>query len=195
MIENEIAKYKSLNQLAEADGTVIFGGNNDVNIPLGELKQAFALNDSIYNRSFSDLSVADAARVYGECVAELCPDTVIVHIGGADVSDFGGKETAFEENYRALIGTIREKNKDCRIVIVSLKNYDNDITVAEINKLLCEIADSEKCEFEDISTKQKWNVKGSGETASFIYDIGFVRPLNIKRPIYNLVRILFCYEG
>ena len=41
MIENEIAKYKSLNQLAEADGTVIFGGNNDVNIPLGELKQAF----------------------------------------------------------------------------------------------------------------------------------------------------------
>jgi lysophospholipase L1-like esterase len=195
MIENEIAKYKSLNQLAEADGTVIFGGNNDVNIPLGELKQAFALNDSIYNRSFSELSAADAARVYGECVAELCPDTVLLHIGETNVSDFAGNEPAFEENYRTLIGTIREKNKDCRIVIVSLKNYDNDITVAEINKLLCEIADSEKCEFEDISAKRSWNVKESSETASFIYDIGFVRPLNIKRPIYNLVRILFCYEG
>lgn len=195
MIENEIAKYKSLNQLAEADGTVIFGTSSDVNIPLGELKQAFALSGSIYNRSFSELSVVDAARVYGECVAELCPDTVIVHIGGADVSDFGDKETEFEENYRTLIGTIREKNKDCRIVIVSLKNYDNDITVAEINKLLCEIADSEKCEFEDISAKRSWNVKESSEAASFIYDIGFVRPLNIKRPIYNLVRILFCYEG
>ena len=195
MFEDKIAKYKFLNQLAEADGTVIFGGNNDVNIPLGELKQAFALSGSIYNRSFSDLSVADAARVYGECVAELCPDIIIVHIGGADVSDFGGKETEFEENYRALIGTIREKNKNCRIVIVSLKNYDNDITVAEINKHLGEIADSEKCEFEDISAKRSWNVKESSETASFIYDIGFVRPLNIKRPIYNLVRILFCYEG
>lgn len=195
MFEEKIAKYKFLNQLAEAEGTVIFGTSSDVNIPLGELKQAFSLSGSIYNRSFSELSVADAARVYGECVAELCPDTVIVHIGGADVSDFGGKETAFEENYRALIGTIREKNKACRIVIVSLKNYDNDITVSEINKLLCEIADSEKCEFEDISTKQKWNIKESSETASFIYDIGFVRPLNIKRPIYNLVRILFCYEG
>jgi len=195
MFEDKIAKYKFLNQLAEADGTVIFGTSSDVNIPLGELKQAFALSGSIYNRSFSDLSVADAARVYGECVAELCPDTVIVHIGGADVSDFGGKETEFEENYRTLIETIREKNKDCRIVIVSLKNYDNDITVAEINKLLCEIADSEKCEFEDISAKRSWNVKESSETASFIYDIGFVRPLNIKRPIYNLVRILFCYEG
>ena len=195
MFEDKIAKYKFLNQLAEADGTVIFGTSSDVNIPLGELKQAFALSGSIYNRSFSDLSVADAARVYGECVAELCPDTVLVHIGDADVYDFDGKEPAFEENYRTLIGTIREKNKDCRIVIVSLKNYDNDITVAEINKLLGEIADSEKCEFEDISAKREWNAKESSETASFIYDIGFVRPLNIKRPIYNLVRILFCYEG
>ena len=195
MFEDKIAKYKFLNQLAEADGTVIFGTSSDVNIPLGELKQAFALSGSIYNRSFSELSAADAATIYSECVAELYPDTVIVHIGGADVSDFGGKETAFEENYRALIGTIREKNKACRIVIVSLKNYDNDITVAEINKLLGKIADSEKCEFEDISAKREWNAKESSETASFIYDIGFVRPLNIKCPIYNLVRILFCYEG
>ena len=195
MFEEKIAKYKFLNQLAEADGTVIFGTSSDVNIPLGELKQAFALSGSIYNRSFSDLSVADAARVYGECVADLYPDTVLVHIGDADVYDFDGKGPAFEENYRTLIGTIREKNKDCRIVIVSLKNYDNDITVAEINKLLGEIADSEKCEFEDISAKREWNAKESSETASFIYDIGFVRPLNIKRPIYNLVRILFCYEG
>ena len=195
MFEAQIAKYKSLNQLAEADGTVIFGGSDDTNIPLGELKQAFALNDSIYNRSFSELSVADAAKVYGECVAELFPDTVLLHIGDADVSDFAGNEAAFEENYRTLIGTIREKNKGCRIVIVSLKNYDNDATVANINKLLCEIANTEKCEFEDISAKREWNVKESSETASFIYDIGFVRPLNIKRPIHNLVRILFCYEG
>ena len=40
MFEKKIAKYKSLNQLAEADGTVIFGTSSDVNIPLGELKQA-----------------------------------------------------------------------------------------------------------------------------------------------------------
>ena len=195
MFEKKIAKYKFLNQLAEADGTVIFGGSSDVNIPLGELKQAFALSENIYNRSFSELSVGDASKVYCECVAELCPDTVLVHIGDADLSDFWGKATAFEESYRALIGTIREKNKGCRIVIVSLKNYDNDITVAEINRLLCEIAVSEKCDFEDLSEKRAWNVKERGKTASFLHDVGFIRPLNIKRPIYNLVRILFCYEG
>lgn len=195
MFEAQIAKYKSLNQLAEADGIVILGGSDDTNIPLGELKQAFALNDSIYNRSFSELSVADTAKVYGECVAELCPDTVLLHIGDADVASFDGNGATFEANYRDLIATIREKNKGCRIVIVPLKNYDNDAAVAEINKLLAEIANTEKCEFEDISAKRNWNVKESSETASFLYNIGFDRPLNIKRPIYNLVRILFCYEG
>lgn len=195
MFEKQIEKYKSLNQLAEADGIVIFGGSSDTNIPLGELKQAFALSDTIYNRSFWELSVTDAAKIYCECVAELCPDTVLLHIGDADVSDFAGNEAAFEENYRTLIGTIREKNKGCCIVIISLKNYDNDATVANINKLLHEIANTEKCEFEDISAKRDWNVKESSEAVSFLYNIGFDRPLNIKRPIYNLVRILFCYEG
>ena len=195
MFENKIAKYKSLNKIAEAYGTVIFGGSYDVNIPYGELKQAFSLKDSIYNRSFSGLSIADAARIYDECVAELCPDTVLLHIGDADISDFIGKESVFEENYRALIRTIKEKNKGCRIVIVSFENYDNDTTVAKINKLLGDIANSEKCEFEDISAKRAWNVYENSKTASFIFDIGFDRPLKIKRPIYNLVRILFCYEG
>ena len=195
MLERELTKYKALNRLAEADGIVMLGGSGDVNIPLGELKQAFALDDSIYNRSFSELSVADAAGAYGECVAELCPDTVLLHIGEADVSAFVGKETAFEENYRALIGTIRERNRGCRIVIVSLKNDDNDATVAEMNTLLGTIAASEKCEFEDISARRAWNVKESSERASFLYSIGFDSPLRIKRPLGTLVRILFCYEG
>ena len=76
MFENEILKFKALNQLAESDGTVIFGGAEDINIPLGELKQAFALNDKIYNRSIAGLSATDAATVYDEYVAELCPDTI-----------------------------------------------------------------------------------------------------------------------
>ncbi|MBQ9806211.1 MAG: SGNH/GDSL hydrolase family protein [Clostridia bacterium] len=193
MFDNEIAKYKSLNHLAESDGIVIFGGNDDVDIPLGELKQAFAINERIYNRSFSSITVAGAATVYTECIAELCPDTVLLHIGEADVSDFNGNEIAFETSYRTLIDTVREKNKGCRIVIISLKNYDNNVAVTEINKLLKAVADSEKCEFEDISAKQAWNAKESSGITAFLYDIGFDRPLNVKHPIYNLVRILFCY--
>jgi hypothetical protein len=195
MFENEISKYKSLNRLAEADGIVVFGGSDDINIPLGELKQAFALNCNIYNRSFSGLSVADAIDVYEKCISELCPDAVLVHMGDADIYSFVGKETEFKENYRSLVGKIREKSKNCRIVVVSLKNQNENPAVDELNKLLKEIATLEKCEFTDISAKVNFNIKESCEITSFLYNVGFVSPLNIKRPIYNLVRILFCYEG
>ena len=195
MFEAEIAKFKSLNQLAESDGIVIFGGAEDVNIPLGELKQAFALSDHIYNRSIAGFSATDAARVYDECVKELCPETMLLHIGEADVQGFDSNEAAFEEGCRTLIRTIRAKNKRTRIVVVSLKNYENDAAIAKLNKSLAYIADSEKCEFEDISAKRVWNAKENREVTSFLYEIGFDSPLSIKRPIYNLVRILFCYEG
>lgn len=195
MFENEITKYQSLNQLAESDGIVILGGAEDANIPLGELKQAFALNDNIYNRSIAGLSANDAAKVYDECVAELYPDTILLHIGEADVPSFSGNEAAFEEGYRAIIKAIRSKNKRTRIVVVSLKNYGNDAVIAKLNKSLAYVADSEKCEFEDISVKRVWNAKENREVTSFLYEIGFDRPLNIKRPIYNLVRILFCYAN
>ena len=195
MFETEIAKYKSLNQLAESDGIVILGGTEDVNIPLGELKQAFALSDKIYNRSIVGLSVKDATKVYNECVADLCPETVLLHIGEADVQNFDDRQATFEEGCRTLIGAIRAKNKRTRIVVVSLKNYKNEAVIAKLNKCLAYLADSEKCEYEDISAKRIWNTKENREVTSFLYEIGFDRPLNIKRPIYNLVRILFCYEG
>ncbi len=195
MFEKEISKYKSLNRFAESDGIVIFGGSGEVNIPLGELKQAFAFNCNIYNRSFSGLSVADSIDVYDKCISELCPDTILIHMGDADIYSFVGKETEFKENYRSLVDAIREKNKNCRIVIVSLKNHNGNPTVVEINKLLKEIAALEKSEFVDISEKVDFNIKENCEISSFIYDVGFVSPLNIKRPIYNLVRILLFYEG
>ena len=195
MFETEISKFKSLNQLAESDGVVIFGGAEDVNIPLGELKQAFVLSDNIYNRSIAGLSVNDAARVYDACAKELCPETVLLHIGDADVTNFNGNEAAFEEDFRTLIKAIRSKGKLPRIVVVSLKNYENDAAIAELNECLAALADTEKCEFEDISAKRIRNTKESREIASFLYEIGFDQPLKIKRPIYNLVRILFCYEG
>ena len=111
------------------------------------------------------------------------------------MSSFDGNEAAFEEGYRNLINAIRVKNKHTRIVVVPLKNDKNEAAVAKLNKTLSYIADSEKCEFEDISAKRVWNAKETREVTSFLYEIGFDKPLNIKRPIYNLVRILFCYAN
>lgn len=37
-MESKVRIYKNLNALAEQDGIVIFGGAEDVNIPIGELR-------------------------------------------------------------------------------------------------------------------------------------------------------------
>ena len=162
-------------------------------IPLCELKQAFDLNSRLYNRSFSNMSILDAKEIYDTCIAPLHPEYVLLHIGDADLKFFEENSSEFDQKYRELIHHIKSANLKCTIAIISLKNYDEDATIAELNKHLKYIADSEHCEFGDISMKRVWNPQQTKDIASFLYSTGFVRPLKIKRPIYDLAKILFCY--
>ena len=63
--------YPLLNELAEQEGVVILGGAEDMNIPLGELKQAFSFDTNLYNRSVEDLSVVNARDYYDLYIASL----------------------------------------------------------------------------------------------------------------------------
>ena len=194
MREAEIQNYTKLNELAEQGGIVIFGDGKDKDIPTCELRQAFAVESKVYNRSFDNLSVNEAVSVYKKVVDPLEPETVLIHLGEADLSTLGVNLTEFDNKYLELIKVIKTQNKKCRIAVISLKNYDSVPQIAELNKHLKYIADSEKCEYGDIATKKVWNPKASMEVASFVYSIGFVHPLKNKRPLYDLVKMLFCYE-
>lgn len=194
MNKKEIAGHLALNKLAEQNGIVIFGGSADTRIPLGELEQAFELDAKVYNRSISDLSVSAAIELYDTCVAPLCPETVLLHIGAADMEAFATAPADFDRNYRELIAHIKALDKKCRIAIISHKNESSDATVAEMNRHLKYIADAEQCEFGDIEAPRVWNPKETKAVVSFIHSIGFTRPLSVRRPIYDLVKILFCYD-
>ena len=195
MREAEIKNYTKLNELAEKGGIVIFGCGVDKDIPTCEIRQAFAVESKIYNRSFESVSVNGALNIYKETVAALSPETVLLHIGETDIEFFTENSAEFDNKYRELIGYIKSQNKKCRIAIISLRNYDSDPQIEEINKHLKYIADSEQCEYGDISAKMVWNPKASMEVASFVYSIGFVHPLKNKRPLYDLVKMLFCYNA
>ena len=184
--------YKLLNELAKQGGTVIFGGEEDLNIPLCELKQAFSLKENYYNRSAENISISNATDIYALNIADLNPETILLHIGDADIEMLLKSTEEFSSNYRRLISRIRKDNKKCRIAIVSFKNFNTDSNIEKLNKHLKYIADSEKCEFCDISQKKVWNPKQTQDVVSFVYDIGFVHPLKNKRPLNNLVRLLFC---
>ena len=195
MREAEIQNYTKLNELAEQGGIVIFGDGKDKDIPTCELRQAFAVESKVYNRSFDNLSVNEAVSVYKKVVDPLEPETVLIHLGEADLSTLGVNLTEFDNKYLELIKVIKAQNKKWRIAVVSLNNYDSVPQIAELNKHLKYIADSEKCEYGDISAKKVWNPKASMEVATFVYSIGFVHPLKNKRPLYDLVKMLFCYNA
>lgn len=192
MVCEEIKRYEVLNNLAEKNGTVIFGGTEDKYIPLCELKQAFEIEALLYNRSIDNLSVDNAVDVYNDCIAQLNPQCIILHIGSADLEKFIENPAKFDNKYRELITHIKNMDKYCNLVVVSLKNPEELDSISEINKHLKIIAESERCEFIDIATKRVWNPSGTREIISFVYSTGFVHPLKNKRPVYDLVKILFC---
>ena len=195
MKDFEIEKYERLNQIAQSKGIVIFGGSDDTDIPLCELRQAFDIEENMYNRSFHELSIEHAIEAYDSCVAPISPETVFLHIGKNDVVLLHKNPNLFDSKYRELIEHIRAENKTCRIAVVSMKNYYNDPDIAEMNRHLKFIAHSEKCEYGDIATRKVWNPQATRDAASFVRNIGFVRPLKSARPIYDLIRILFCCEA
>ena len=194
MYTNEIKKYIGLNEIAESGVIVILGGTEDIAIPLCELKQAFDLTSKLYNRSVENLSVTNAAQIYDICISPINPETILLHIGYSDLKLFQENPTEFDNQYRQLIEQIKLSDKKCNIVIISLKNPGNSPVISDLNKHLKYIADSEHCEFSDISLNRVWNPGETKDVISFIYSLGFVRPLNIKRPIYDLTKILFCYN-
>ena len=125
MRASEVKKYQTLNEIAEKNGIVIFGCVTDKSIPIGELRQAFEIQEKIYNRSFTSLSVKEAEEVYDTCVSVLEPETLLLHIGEEDLEFFKENSTEFDRIYHLLLSKIKKEHKKCHIAVVSLKNYEN----------------------------------------------------------------------
>lgn len=193
-MDYENKRYQTLNELAESDDTVIFGGTNDKEIPLCELKQAFSLNEKLYNRSFAGLSVTDAVTAYNTFITSLKPSCVLLHLGADDISTFEADSSVFDNAYRRLIQHIKVSAPKCTIGVITLKNPENNPAITELNKHLKYIAESERVEFEDISVNRVWNPKKTKEVVNFVYSMGFARPLKNHRSLYDLVKILYFYN-
>lgn len=168
MLQDEINIHKSLNKIAESNGIVIFGGGEDKGIPTGELRQAFAIESKLYNRSITGLSAENAMELFDECVAPLAPDTILLHVGVADLGVFRQLPSAFDNAYRTLISHIKAFNRNCRIAIVSLKNYNDDAVIAELNKHLKYIAMPSSANLE-ILQKRRFGIRNRRRRCPRLY--------------------------
>ena len=100
------------------------------------------------------------------------------------LSLFEKEPSAFDQGYTSLIKHIRNVCKHCSLAIITLRNADNDPLIDQ----------NESCEPCDLAKQQAWNPRQTKEVVSFLYSMGFVRPLTNKRPVQDVARILFCYN-
>ncbi len=191
----EIEEYMRLNQYSKSNGIVIFGGKQDGKLPLCEIKQYFDLEENFYNRSFENLSIIDAIPLYKKCIAPLEPESVLLHLGEADVAFFEDNNTHFDSLYCNLIQQIRDQNSACRISIVGLANKKNDVTITSLNRHLKIIAQSESCEFNSLCEKKLWTPRATKEISSFLESLGMLRGHKLQRNHYDLVRMIYLYNG
>lgn len=149
--QREMENFRKLNQVADANGVVLFGSSFAKDIPVCELKQTFHMDCSIYNRSLADLSVFHAEKLLDDCVIGLSPKKVLLQLGETDLEQ--GHHTIPEiiHAYEKLIAKLKSADKHCKIVIVSVCENASGICPDEFNQALERMAQRTKCRYADIS--------------------------------------------
>ena len=84
--EREIKEYSSLNRIAKKNSIVLLGSTFAKNIPVSELSLSYGMNNDIYNRSITDLSVFDASTVIEYCIKEIQPRKILIQLGETDLA-------------------------------------------------------------------------------------------------------------
>lgn len=169
--EKELGCYQRLNRISRRGSVVLFGSSFAKDIPVSELTQTFGLDCVVYNRSFGDLSVADAAGLIDEAVMGIEPKKIIIQLGETDLER--GYKTVDEiiSSYRELIAAIRKKDKHVKIVTVSVISDEKE--TAAFNSALEALASETGCRYADITTAddaEERYVKAFGKLKFFMID-------------------------
>ena len=174
---------------SEKNAVVVFGGSLDNSIPVAELSKSFDFNFSIFNKSVPELSVKDALPYFASYIKPMHPEAMILHIGERDLNFFKSNSADFDSLYIKLIEEIRNTNSKCRIALVSLYNEEANQTVAEMNRHIKALADSEKCEFIDVENAKLWKPESTKAAIRFAQNMG----LNVKKPLRDIAEILYSF--
>ena len=173
----------------EKNAVIVFGGSLDKSIPVEELAKSFDFNFRIFNKSVPELSVKDSLGYFSAYIKPMRPEAMILHIGERDLNLFKANSSEFDSLYIKLIEEIRYTNSKCRLALVSLYNETSNQTVAEMNRHIKAIADSEKCDFIDVENAKLWKPESSKAAIRFAQNMG----LSVKKPLRDIAEILYSY--
>ena len=185
-------KVMAVNNKA-SDSVVLFGSSADKEIPVAEIAESYDFNFKMYNRSSYNLSLKDAKKVFADKVEPLNPEAVIIHIGAEDYDLFKKSSAEFDIKYIDLISSIKAADKSRRVALVSNMDAAGRLSFDEMNRHIKAIAESEQCVFVDINDARLWKHDEAKELMSFMYDVGFDQPLNVKKPLGDISEIMYSY--
>ena len=177
--------------LAKSDknAVIVFGGSLDNSIPVAELAKSFDFNFSIFNKSVPELSIKDSLGYFTAYIKPMHPEAMILHIGERDLNMFKTNSSEFDSLYIKLIEEIKNTNAKCRIALVSLYNNISNQTVAEMNRHIKAISESEKCDFIDVENAKLWKPESAKAAIRFAQNMG----LSVKKPLRDIAEILYSY--
>lgn len=187
--QEEDMNYQELNTVAKKNAVILMGGDLDKQIPVAELAQSFDFNFQIYNRSEEKLSVKQARTFFQDNINAMEPEGIIIHLGDSDMNLFKTNSADFDKYYLTLLAAVKACNKRCRIALVSVNNPNSDKTIAEMNRHIKALADSEKAVFINLDNAKLWNPQAAKASVSFAYGMG----LKIRKPLTDVAEILYSY--
>ena len=185
----ENMNYEELNNIAQKNAVILFGGTMDKRIPVAELAQSFEFDFKIYNRSEELLSVKNAKDIYSKNIQPLEPEAILIHIGESDQNLFKNSSVDFDNYYMSMLETIKNTNKNCRVALISVRNENEDRLITEMNRHIKAIAESEQCDFINLDNVKLWNPRATKASVDFAYSMG----LKSKKPLRNIAEILYSY--
>lgn len=187
--QEEDMNYQELNTVAKKNAVILMGGDLDKQIPVAELAQSFDFNFQIYNRSEEKLSVKQARTFFQDNINAMEPEGIIIHLGDSDMNLFKTNSADFDKYYLTLLAAVKACNKKCRIALVSVNNPNSDKTIAEMNRHIKALADSEKSVFINLDNAKLWNPQAAKASVSFAYGMG----LKVRKPLTDVAEILYSY--
>ena len=187
--QEEDMNYQELNTVAKKNAVILMGGDLDKQIPVAELAQSFDFNFQIYNRSEEKLSVKQARTFFQDNINAMEPEGIIIHLGDSDMNLFKTNSADFDKYYLTLLAAVKACNKRCRIALVSVNNHNSDKTIAEMNRHIKALADSEKAVFINLDNAKLWNPQAAKASVSFAYGMG----LKVRKPLTDVAEILYSY--
>ncbi len=145
----ELSRFSQMNEVSSTNGVVFFGSTSFNEMPLAELSRDYDLEEKVYNRSISGLTIADVDPVLDDCVLNLSPKKVFISIGEEDVEKEGFNEKEFLAKYEWMLYSIHDKC-DAQIYIVSV--LSRMAIASRINERLSKLAKETGCTYIDAAS-------------------------------------------